>query len=97
MRDLKDSRLMWLKAWLFIGLGLLATVLLLNELPTLRIAFLLFLAVWAFCRAYYFVFYVIEHYVDPRYHFSGLWDFAKWWVTKRKEQVETAEKVPYLD
>lgn len=29
-------------------------------------------ALWGFCRAYYFAFYVIEKYVDPGYQFSGL-------------------------
>lgn len=33
------------------------------------------ITIWAFCRAYYFAFYVIEHYVDPHYRFAGLVDF----------------------
>jgi len=28
--------------------------------------------IWAFCRAYYFAFYVLERYVDPGYRFSGV-------------------------
>ena len=36
-------------------------------------ALLLALAIWAFCRAYYFAFYVIEHYIDPGFKFAGLW------------------------
>jgi hypothetical protein len=39
---------------------------------------LLLVAIWAFCRAYYFAFYVIEHYVDPAYRFSGLIDFFRY-------------------
>jgi hypothetical protein len=30
------------------------------------------IAVWCFCRLYYFAFHVIEHYVDASYRFSGL-------------------------
>jgi len=36
------------------------------------------ISVWAFCRLYYFMFYVIEHYVDPGYRFAGLWSFVVW-------------------
>jgi hypothetical protein len=40
---------------------------------------LLVIAIWCFCRVYYFAFYVIEHYVDPGYRFAGLVDFMKYW------------------
>ena len=39
---------------------------------------------WAFCRAYYFAFYVIEHYADPGYKFAGLVDFAKYLFKRQK-------------
>lgn len=38
---------------------------------------LLALAVWGFCRAYDFAFYVIEHYIDPGYRYAGLWHFVR--------------------
>jgi hypothetical protein len=76
--DLKNPRLMYLKAGLFVLLGLLASAGVLIESPTLRTAVLLLIAIWAFCRAYYFAFYVIEHYIDPQYRFAGLWDFFKY-------------------
>ena len=69
---------MWLKAGLFVVIGGAAAVLILLQAPSLTIAILLALAVWAFCRAYYFAFYVIEHYVDSRYRFSGLISFARY-------------------
>ncbi len=65
MKDLKSSRMIWLKAILFLLIGLAAAGLLIAERPTLKVTLLLGLALWAFCRAYYFAFYVIEHYVDP--------------------------------
>jgi hypothetical protein len=75
MKDLTNPKLIKLKGLLFLLLGLAASVLLMLEEPTLKIALLLVLAVWCFCRSYYFAFYVIEHYVDPSYRFSGLGSF----------------------
>ena len=54
------------------------------EAPNLKVAALLALMVWAFCRAYYFAFYVIEHYVDSSFKFSGLWSFARYLLRKKR-------------
>ncbi len=70
--DLKDPRLMYLKAALFLVAGAVAAGVLLLESPTLRTAFLLSVALWSFCRAYYFAFYVLERYIDPSFRFDGL-------------------------
>ncbi len=70
--DLKSARLMYLKAALFLVIGLLSVTALLLDSPTLRTAFLLLLTIWSFCRLYYFFLYVIEKYVDPTYKFAGL-------------------------
>jgi hypothetical protein len=72
MPDIKSPRLLWLKFALFIFLGLLSSGLLLYLHPSLQTATLLAVAIWAFCRAYYFAFYVIERYIDPTYRFAGL-------------------------
>jgi hypothetical protein len=45
---------------------------------------LLVLAIWSFCRLYYFAFYVIEKYVDPGYKFSGIFSFLKYLIRGRK-------------
>ena len=84
MRDLQSTKAMWLKAWLFLFIGLLSAGILLVENWSWRTAALLALGVWGFCRAYYFAFYVIEHYVDPSFKFAGLWDFARYMVKRRK-------------
>jgi hypothetical protein len=76
MRDLTGAKLLYFKAGLFVLCGLLASMALLAEHPTLKTAALLALAVWCFARAYYFAFYVVERYVDPGYRFAGLWSFA---------------------
>lgn len=75
--DLTNPRVIYLKGALFVVLGLMASFGLLLEAPSLRVAFFLAVAIWAFARAYYFAFYVIEHYVDPRFRYAGLWAFAR--------------------
>lgn len=83
MRDLQNPKLMWLKAAIFLLIGVAGSALLLLEAPTLRVAILLAATVWGFCRAYYFAFYVIERYVDPNYRFSGLMSFVAYALRKR--------------
>jgi hypothetical protein len=86
MRDLVDFRWMKLKAVLFLLLGFGAAGLLLMECPSLRVALCLTIAIWSFCRFYYFAFYVIEHYVDPGWRFSGLWSFAVYMCSRRSRE-----------
>jgi hypothetical protein len=79
----------WIKAKgiLFLFLGLLSsTVLFLNHLTT-KFVLLFLVAVWSFCRFYYFAFYVIEHYVDPDYRFPGLVSFLKYLIGIKKPSV----------
>jgi len=84
VKDLTNPNWIKLKGVLFLLVGLLASLLLVLEQPSIRIVVLLGIAVWCFCRFYYFAFYVIEHYVDPAYRFSGLWSFARYlWSTRR--------------
>jgi uncharacterized RDD family membrane protein YckC len=83
MRDITCPTLMWLKAILFLVLGLLAGAMILIELPTLRIAITLVLCIWAFSRAYYFAFHVIEHYIDPSFRFAGLTSVASYLLHRR--------------
>ena len=78
MRDLSNPAWIKIKGILFLFLGLLSASLLLLEHPSLRAAALLFLAVWSFCRFYYFAFYVLERYVDPTYRFSGLLSLVRY-------------------
>jgi len=46
--------------------------------------------VWAFCRFYYFAFYVIQHYVDPSYRFSSLLSFLHYVISKRRQERQDA-------
>ena len=83
MKDIKNHTVIWLKDALFLTLGVASAILLLAEVTTIKVALLLALTVWGFCRAYYFAFYVIEHYVDPGYRFSGLFTFACYVIRRR--------------
>ena len=84
MADIKNPRLLYAKGALFVFGGALASALLLAEHPTIKVALLLAIAVWCFARAYYFAFYVIEHYVDPSYKFAGLGSFVSYLLRKRR-------------
>jgi hypothetical protein len=84
--DLTQPAWLYAKGGLFLLLGLLASALLLMEHPELRVAMLLLLAIWSFARAYYFAFYVIEHYIDPRYRFSGLGSLLRYLAARLWKQ-----------
>ncbi|MCA8989039.1 MAG: hypothetical protein KDA78_15445 [Planctomycetaceae bacterium] len=83
MGDLKNPRLIIFKGLLFLLLGLLSAGTLLAHAPSLTVALLLGLTVWAFCRFYYFAFYVIEKYVDSQYRFAGLFQFCQYLIRNR--------------
>jgi hypothetical protein len=80
--DIRSHSWMYFKASLMLLAALLASILLLIDHPAFRTAALLVVAIWGFCRAYYFAFYVVEHYVDPTFRFSGLTSFF-WYVAKK--------------
>lgn len=92
MADLKDVRLIYLKGGLFLLGALLASGLLLLEVPSVRTAVLLGLALWCAARFYYFMFYVIEHYVDREYRFAGLGSFIVYlWRTRSRRSARSSE------
>jgi len=84
MTDLSSPAAIKAKGLLFLFLGVASVVLAWLEHPTLKMAVLLGLAVWSFCRFYYFAFYVIEKYVDSKFRFSGLWSFAMYLLGSRR-------------
>ncbi|MFA5204036.1 MAG: hypothetical protein WC708_06480 [Lentisphaeria bacterium] len=86
MKDLSQPLWIKLKGLLFVLLGVTAAGLIWLEQPTLKMAALLALVIWCFCRAYYFAFYVIEHYVDPGFRFSGLGSFLVYLFRRDKRQ-----------
>jgi hypothetical protein len=86
MKDLTSHRWIKIKGLLFLLVGIIAGALIVLEASSWKIAALLAIAIWCFCRFYYFAFYVIEHYVDPGYKFSGLLDFAKYLLAKDRRR-----------
>jgi hypothetical protein len=74
MTDLKSKKLIVAKGVMFFAIAALTAALIVLEVPSLRVAAYLVLLVWASCRVYYFLFYVLEHYVDPTMRYAGLWD-----------------------
>jgi hypothetical protein len=87
LRDLQNKKWIYLKGFLFLLIGLMASAILIIDCPTWKAAAMLALAVWCFARFYYFAFYVIEHYVDDGYKFSGLWSFVMYlWQGQGKKK-----------
>ena len=84
MGDLTNKKVIYFKGFLFLFGGIVASMIVLLERPTIKIAAMLVVAIWCFCRAYYFAFYVIEHYVDGNYKFAGLWSFVQDLFFKKK-------------
>ncbi|MEW6305210.1 MAG: hypothetical protein AB1705_17170 [Verrucomicrobiota bacterium] len=82
MKDLTDPRWIYLKGFLFLFIGIASAVLVVLEHPTLKLAALLAIAIWALCRFYYFAFYVIQNYTDPSFKYSGLGSFVMYWLRK---------------
>jgi mannose-6-phosphate isomerase-like protein (cupin superfamily) len=87
MADITSPRLLYAKGSLFLLTGALAAGLLIVELPAWRTVLLLAIAVWAFARAYYFAFYVIQHYIDPGFRFAGLWAFTQYLLRRPAEKA----------
>lgn len=86
MRDLQNPRLMYFKAILFLVIGMTSGFLLWTQVPTLLTFLLVVLVAWSFSRAYYFAFYVIEKYIDPKYRFAGLLDFIRYALRTPKKR-----------
>jgi hypothetical protein len=89
MPDLKNPKILYTKGLLFLLTGTLAGGLLILRDPSIRTCLLLAVTVWSFARAYYFAFYVIEHYVDPGYRFAGLWSFVRYVIARGRSRSAT--------
>ncbi len=90
MKDIKNKDLIVFKGLMFLLLGILASAILIAIVPRLDVIALLVIAVWSFCRFYYFAFYVIENYVDGDHKFGGLYAVFVY-IVKRKWHKQTNE------
>ena len=78
MTEITSPRWLYFKGALFLLTAVFAGALMVWEHPGLQTLILLGIAIWSSCRAYYFAFYVIQHYLDPGFRFSGLGAFAEY-------------------
>lgn len=85
-QDIRSAKWIYAKGILFVFLSLIAGSALMLQAPRVEVLALLLICVWASCRAYYFAFYVVEHYVDPGFRFSGLIDFGTYLLFRRRDQ-----------
>jgi hypothetical protein len=82
MTELTNPGWIKFKGFLFLFLGTFAAGLILIDHPEWRVAMLLAVSIWSFCRFYYFAFYVIEKYVDPGFRFAGLSSFVRYLIVE---------------
>ena len=88
MEDIKKVWLLYLKAFLLFLTGLISSLILVFFNFNLKTIVLLLLSIWGFCRAYYFAFYAIQHYIDPTFKYSGLMDFAIYQMKRRNKKTK---------
>jgi len=86
MTDLKSKKWIVAKGVMFAGIALATAALIFVEMPSVKRAVLLTMLVWASCRFYYFLFYVLEHYVDRTMRYAGLLDLLMG-MRQRREQL----------
>lgn len=72
MTDLKSKGWIVAKGLMFLVIAAASAALIWAEAPSWRVAILLALVAWASARFYYFLFYVLEKYVDPTLRYAGL-------------------------
>ena len=82
MSDLKSKKAIYFKAFLFLLIIIMTSVLLLFEEVLWKRAVYILSLIWASARLYYFMFYVIEKYVDSEYKFSSIYSFLKYLFNK---------------
>lgn len=83
MTDLESKPLIVVKGCMFFAIVGLTSFAIWWQQPTLVTAALLAVLVWASARSYYFLFHVLEKFVDPRLRYAGLLDLLR---TMRRRQ-----------
>ena len=83
MKNIASPTWIKIKGMLFLVLGLLSSILLILRAPDVTMVLLLVVAIWSFCRFYYFAFYVLEKYVDSNFRYSGLLSLASYLIRKK--------------
>jgi hypothetical protein len=88
--DITSRKLIVLKGSLFLLIIVASSMLILMSQPTLTVALAVCALIWASARFYYFLFYVLEKYVDPELRYSGILAlFAALWRRRIGEKGRT--------
>lgn len=84
-RDLTDRRWIILKGMLFSIIVVLSGAQIVIEDDVGRRFLLLPICIWAACRFYYFLFYVLERYVGVEGRYAGICDLCcRLWARRRE-------------
>lgn len=73
MGDLTSKRIIVAKGWMFLAIAAMSACLIVQRSPNIVTAILVGALVWSSCRFYYFLFHVLEKYVDPEMKYRGVW------------------------
>ena len=84
MGDIKSKKLLYFKGFLFLFGCVISCGLLFAQSPSLKTAALILIAVFFAARFYYFMFYVIENYIDADYKFAGISSCIKYLLDRKK-------------
>jgi hypothetical protein len=84
MGDLKSSKLIVAKGIAFALMAVLCAALLFAQSPAASTLALAATLMWASARFYYFLFYVLEKYVDPQLRYAGILDLARAIAARRR-------------
>ena len=96
-RAITNPALLYLKGALFLALAALAATVVLLQQPRISTFLLLVILGWSAARAYYFAFYVIERYVDPRFRYSGLLSLLSYLLRRRTAAAAPASPTSPTD
>jgi hypothetical protein len=88
MPDITSKNVMVLKGILFLFIG--SSTILLIDHPTIRAVLALCVLIWSSARFYYFLFYVLEKYIDPTLRYSGLFALLSALWTRRTSEGSSA-------
>jgi hypothetical protein len=95
MSDLKSRGWIIAKGIMFAIIVVLSSLgIVLHEDRRMRLG-LLVVCIWASCRFYYFLFYVLERYVGVEGRYTGIFDLARrlWLARQQKPQMSQVSDV----
>lgn len=81
--DLKKPWLIHAKGALFVVVGILSALILILQTPRVSTVVLLAVTIWAFCRFYYYLFYVLDRYLGKEKRFAGVFDAIRFLISGR--------------